>query len=314
MRRIKFARQQRPPPIHLGSGTQVRPEYVKTPYPTQSFPMSSPSSFSTVTTDERRIYYLSQGSPPLALSDEVSAFFQRWFPIEQIDVNCSCSLLTVTPQWELRLPHPLLYEGNEAKFVHAHHIYVQFPPCAPKVEQWEDIAKELRDHLLSQHDMRDAAIEFALSSEYSNISAWYPPKLDKENLIAFFEGNGSDDSDSDLGGESPEDQADSLTVPTSGQEQKTEMAIPLIEVNAPEQADSSGSRARAADNTISRDHPRLFAGRRVSLKQVHDMLHYRRTLISFDSRLYSHEAYPAFWTPDTTRALIISVLMSEEES
>jgi hypothetical protein len=256
MRRIKFERQQRPPPIHLSPCTEVRPQYVKTPYPTQCLPLSSASSFSTSTIDERRIYYLSQGRPPPGLSDEVYDFFRKWVHLEQIDVNCSCSLLTVTPQWELRLPHPLLYDSDQARFAHACHIYVQFPPCGPSVEQWEGIAKDFRNHVLSKHDMRDAAVEFASSSEYGNISAWYPPKLDKEKLVAFFEGNGSNDSDSDLEADDPEDQSDSLTVPAPGPERETEMmrnemALPLLEVTAPEKTDSLNPEAKAADATRS---------------------------------------------------------------
>ncbi|KAI0877488.1 hypothetical protein GGS24DRAFT_447268 [Hypoxylon argillaceum] len=114
--------------------------------------------------------------------------------------------------------------------------------------------------------MQNAAVEFALSGEYGNISAWYPPKLDKEKLVTFFEGDDSHDSDWDLEVEDLEDQSRSLKVSPLGPGRKAElsrkeMALPLLQVNAPEEIDGPRSRARAVGATRSHDRevsPRIL--------------------------------------------------------
>ncbi|KAI1128862.1 hypothetical protein F5Y10DRAFT_166788 [Nemania abortiva] len=251
MGRIKFEHQARPPPIRLGS---AGPEYVKTPYPTQSVALASPCSLSTSMTDESRIYYLSQGHPPPELSGEISDFFRKWSPLEE--VNVSCSLLTITSQWELRLPHPLLCDSGSPGCAHAHHVYVKFPPAGPSISQWGAIAKELRENVLSKHDMLGAAIEFTMPGEYGNISAWYPPGLEKEKLMAFFEDDSFDELDSDLELDDLEEQSDSITVQITAPHRKdmtnsNEIRLPLLEVHAPGEIDIIESATRAADVTSS---------------------------------------------------------------
>lgn len=175
--------------------------------------------------ESRRIYYLAQGLPKTDLSDEISDFFHEKYPLATFHLHCSSSLLALDEQWELCLPHPLLHSnphshshsysyshnngnGNEhdhdhpeqqTKLVQAHHIYIQFiADSSPQVPEWPSIAKHIRDNLLSKHEMSDAAIELASASSSSlsssggeyggHVSAWYPPKLDKEKLRTFFEG------------------------------------------------------------------------------------------------------------------------------
>lgn len=163
-----------------------------------------------------------------------------WSPPKKLDVHCSCSLLTVDSQYELRLPHPLLYDTGPTRLVHAYHVYVRFRPGGPGVDQWEDIVEGLRNCVLSRHDdLQDSAIEFALLRENGNISAWYPPRLDKDKLVAFFEGADSDDSDSAT--EYGEDRSESPEAQTPRPERKSSATsdgtatLPVLRVNAPEE-------------------------------------------------------------------------------
>ncbi|KAI0421418.1 hypothetical protein F5X98DRAFT_370993 [Xylaria grammica] len=187
MARIKFA--QRPPPIRLRSFTESSPEYVRTPYPTQPLP-------ETAITSEQKVYHPGQRHPPSGLEDETRDFFcsKRSFPDQSEKIFFSWSHLVVdVEKWELRLPHPH-YKGRE-KLAHTYHIHVKFPPGGPKVERWENIAKEFRDRILSKYNMLHAAVEFTQSGGYGRISAWYPPKVDKEKLRSFFEDDGPDGLD-----------------------------------------------------------------------------------------------------------------------
>lgn len=214
-------------------------EYVRTPYPSYAFPSPSPSALSASTIDERRIYYLNRGDAPPSLSGEISDFLGTWSPPEKLDIHCSYSLLTLDSQYDLHLPHPLIHDSGPTRLVHAYHILVRFRPGGPGVDQWDDIADDLRSRVLSGYDeLADAAIEFALLREHGSISAWYPPNLDKDKLMAYFEGADNDDSDS--AAEDGEDRNVSLEVPTPRPERKARIpsnggALPVLRIQAPEE-------------------------------------------------------------------------------
>ncbi|KAI1112670.1 hypothetical protein F5Y14DRAFT_421007 [Nemania sp. NC0429] len=246
MQRVTF---QRPPPLQAGPLTEVSPEYVRTPYPSYGFPSPSPSSLSASTIDDQRIYYLSQGRAPLRLAEEISDFLRPWSPPEKLDIHCSCTLLTVDSQWELHLPHPLVHLSGPTRLVHAYHIYVRFRPGGPNVDKWGDIVEGLRKRVLSRHEeLLDAAIELALLREDGSVSAWYPPKLDKGKLMAYFEGS-ADLDDSDSAAEDGEDRGESLEVPTRPRHKRkaptttttsngaAAAALPVLRIQAPEDMD-----------------------------------------------------------------------------
>ncbi|KAI1189123.1 hypothetical protein F5B17DRAFT_392505 [Nemania serpens] len=226
MKRVTF---ERPTPLRPGLLTDASTEYVRTPYPPYALLLPSPSSLSASTVNERSIYYLSQGDAPPELSVEIYDFFRTWSPPENLDIRSSSSLLAVDSQCGLHLPHPLVYESGPTRLVHAYHIYVRFRYGGPGPDQWEDIVKDFRNCVLSRYDeLVDAAIELALSRENGSISAWYPPKIDKDKLMAYFEGTDCDDSDS--AAEDGEDRSGPLEVPTTS----NGTMLPELRVDAPE--------------------------------------------------------------------------------
>ncbi|GAP85783.1 hypothetical protein SAMD00023353_1400720 [Rosellinia necatrix] len=270
MARVTFERPKRPPPIRLGSSAESITEYVKTPYPTQQLLRVPSPGRSTSMVDEERVYYLSEGQPKAELWDEMSDFFYAKFPDAKFYLHCSFSFLTVNEKWELCLPHPLLHGTGLTKLVRADHIYVRFLPGGPDVREWEGVARDFRESILARHDMMDAAVEFASLGGYGNMSAWYPPKLDKDKLRSFFEGS-NNLVDPGLETEGLEGQAGVITIPVSAASKprasimKHEISRPVLEVHAPETTDGSRLDVRAMAAGDARPGgllPRVLVGAR----------------------------------------------------
>ncbi|KAJ8127467.1 hypothetical protein O1611_g6168 [Lasiodiplodia mahajangana] len=228
MPKIKFENQVRPAPIRLGSGTKAGSEYVRSPYPTESLAQASPSSLPTPIVDKRKIYHLTQKALPSELEENIYSYLCAYWPPEGLFVTCSSSLLTVTRDWELVAPH-LRQDADATNFVRAHHIHVQF--LYDNVGKWRSIARDIRAYILFKHDIRDVAVGFGFYDGDGNISAWYPPKVDKAKLKEFFEDDESRGTCWDENVEDTEEQGDSLTVlHTEGETNiiRTEVAPPSL--------------------------------------------------------------------------------------
>ncbi|KAI0431141.1 hypothetical protein F5Y09DRAFT_305687 [Xylaria sp. FL1042] len=115
------------------------------------------------------------------------------------------AVLPVDEKWAIRMPgHPMYFDPD--RLVFAHFFQVEFMPGGPHVEEWGDIAKELRQSTLSKHDLLDAAVEFTSLGGYGTISAFYPPEISKSTLMAGFAGDrpGSSNSENEERGHGKE--------------------------------------------------------------------------------------------------------------
>ncbi|KAI0813353.1 hypothetical protein GGR55DRAFT_637281 [Xylaria sp. FL0064] len=107
--------------------------------------------------------------------------------------------LDVDEKLVIRIPkHPIYKLGKIT--LYAHFFQVEFMPGDPDVKEWGDIAKELRQNVLSQLDLRDAAVEFTCLGSYgATVSTFYPPEIGKSTLMAWAAGDRPDKSSSDNG-------------------------------------------------------------------------------------------------------------------
>ncbi|KAI0967349.1 hypothetical protein F4678DRAFT_446324 [Xylaria arbuscula] len=94
--------------------------------------------------------------------------------------------LNIDDQWRICFPHPFFNVPNP--MVCAHFFQVEFTRGCPEIEKWGDIAKELREKVLSDCDMKDAALEFTCKRDNGVISAFYPPEVTKDELRSMFAG------------------------------------------------------------------------------------------------------------------------------
>ncbi|KAI0537203.1 hypothetical protein GGR58DRAFT_356149 [Xylaria digitata] len=222
MRQVKF--KERPPPI---LPAEACPEYVRTPYPTQRLLEASSPAASTMSYE--RVYHPYQSNTPItnAFVKETKEFIRGTYPSGSTPgrngkpkcvLNCSHSTLIVDDNWELRLRHPHYphhrtshFDGLE-RLAFARHIHIEFETGGPEIGEWDNIVKELQDSILSKYNILDAALEFTQLGGYGTISAWYPPKIDREKLRAFFENNGPDGLDSENSEWEKEEYGDELII------------------------------------------------------------------------------------------------------
>ncbi|KAF2968355.1 hypothetical protein GQX73_g5199 [Xylaria multiplex] len=177
-----------------------------------------------------RVYdpYKSKPRIPKAFADETKTFIRGKYPsgsrgrekLPRCDLIGSYSTLIVDDNWELhRRDSPYPDDGpNDSdgpeRLAFARHIRLKFEVGGPEVWDWDNIARELQDSIFSKYKMLDVALEFTQSDSNRTISTWYPPKIEKEKLRAFFERNGPDGLYSENSKwEADEDEDDLIIVP-----------------------------------------------------------------------------------------------------
>ncbi|KAI0406488.1 hypothetical protein F4802DRAFT_100131 [Xylaria palmicola] len=199
MPQVRFAPDRIPPPIRLGPPA---PEYVKTPLPPKH-PLPNPDSPASTNNGEEVVRYMGHRPPRAGLLEEVADYLRGAFPDVEFRPTWDFSYLNVTEHWELRPPPPPARRDDEegpakTKMIRAHHVHVELPDGSggPALDELDSVASALRDHVLARYDMADAAaVEFAIVGAGRVISAWYPPRIGKAELMAIFEGSGSRDPD-----------------------------------------------------------------------------------------------------------------------
>ncbi|KAI1749520.1 hypothetical protein F4782DRAFT_512857 [Xylaria castorea] len=189
MTRVKFE-PRTPPPINIQSSVSSRNRYQRSPYPRCSRPEPPPESPVSINDTKEKIYHF----PPSAdFSGPISGWIKRRFPDAKFRVKWACSLVAVDENWELVKPSAAPVRDSASKFAHLSRMHAQF--------QGEDLGTN--DVYFILDNIRKACwfcgmpqfvIEVDFFLKGRPVSTWYPPKPNKKNLQAFFEGNSSEGS------------------------------------------------------------------------------------------------------------------------
>ncbi|KAI0446943.1 hypothetical protein F4803DRAFT_576652 [Xylaria telfairii] len=201
MTQVTFAPRRRPPPIPLSRASVARAE--RSPYPRfshqNSVPDSPPDSDSDSSVSsidaERRVYYLNDKPRNDMVLEIVSNILKQSFPDSNATIELTYSFFTVDKKWELlrfSIKSPI---HSVRKQVHAYRIYAKFQSGGPEIVELDRLEPLIRAQCDSC-GMQDIVLEFVM--EDRAVSAWYPPKPDKEKLQAFFGPNSPDSSDEEI--------------------------------------------------------------------------------------------------------------------
>ncbi|KAH8168048.1 hypothetical protein CIB48_g185 [Xylaria polymorpha] len=201
MSRITFDLRQKPPPIQTQLSRSSITRYERSPYPRFSHcdsvpaspPDSEPDSLVSTIDAERRIYYLNDKARDYMALEIASDILKQSFPASKVTTELTYSIFTVNEKWELHRSSVKPPHHSARNLVHAYRIYAEFQSGGPEIAELDALEPLIRARC-GDCGMRDVAIEFALLGEDRTVSAWYPPKPDKEKLRAFFGRNEPDGS------------------------------------------------------------------------------------------------------------------------
>ncbi|KAI1284200.1 hypothetical protein F5Y07DRAFT_349009 [Xylaria sp. FL0933] len=193
------------------------------------------------------------GHPPhQPVLEKIESFFRSRLSSDRTDqatftLKYKACNLDVDEKWVIRMPKHPIYKLRKIT-LYAHFLQVEFMPGDPDVKEWGNIAKELRRNVLSQLDLRDAAVEFTCLDSYgATVSTFYPPEIGKSTLMAWAAGDRPDQSISDNRERQHRRELDPVSrLPVIGRHQRRAL-VPTLNLKDEEDLESKHSDAGSSD-------------------------------------------------------------------